>query len=80
MKRLSESSSMKKVCLPPSSQPWRYCPRKQSNSKRVCPIPHLYRPISQLLGASISLLEREDAEGTHHKCVRAQSKVCINGL
>ncbi|GAB0209771.1 ubiquitin carboxyl-terminal hydrolase 4 [Grus japonensis] len=29
--------------------------------------PHLYRPVLQLLGASVSQLERGDTEGAHHE-------------
>jgi len=57
---------MKKVSLPPSFELWRSCPRRSSNSKRVCPTPHLYGPVSLLLGTSVSLLRREDIEATHH--------------
>lgn len=42
---------------------WRNCPRRSSNSKTICLVPHPYKPISQLLEVSLPLLERED---THH--------------
>jgi len=60
MKWLADSGNMKKVSLPPSSWPWRNCPGRSSKSKRVCPNPnpHLYGPVSQLLGVSVPLQER----------------------
>jgi len=56
---------MKKVSLAPSSQLWRNCPRRSRDSKRACPTPQLYGPASQLLGAGIPLLRRENTEAIH---------------
>jgi len=58
---------MKKASLPPSSQPWRNCPRRSSDLKRACPTPHLYGPASQLSGASVPLLRRENTEAVNHR-------------
>ncbi|GAB0208177.1 ubiquitin carboxyl-terminal hydrolase 4 [Grus japonensis] len=41
-----------------------------NNSARMCPTPHLYRPVFQLLGVSVPLLQRGDIEGTHHEAPR----------
>ncbi|KAK4810568.1 hypothetical protein QYF61_004531 [Mycteria americana] len=57
---------MRKISLPPLSRLWRNYPGSSNGSKRICPTPHLYGPVSQLLGVSVLLLKREDIEGTHH--------------
>jgi len=64
MKWMSDSGNMKKASLPPSSQSWRNCHGRFSKSKGRCPTPDLYGPVSELLGASISLLKKEDTEAT----------------
>ena len=64
-KWLSDSSNMKKASPPPLSQQWRNSPGRSRQSKRICPAPHLYGPISQLLGVIASLLRREHIEATH---------------
>jgi len=46
---------------------WRNCPGRSSNSKRICPISHIYRLVSWLSGVSVPLLKREDIESTHHE-------------
>ena len=55
-----DSGITKHVSLPPSSWLWRNCPRRSSNSKKLCPSPHLYGPVSHPLGVSVPLLKRED--------------------
>ncbi|GAB0209819.1 hypothetical protein GRJ2_003447600 [Grus japonensis] len=67
MKWLADSSNMKRPFLPPSSRLWRNCPRTSGNSKRICLTPHLHRPVFQLLGVSVFLLQRGDIECTHHE-------------
>lgn len=51
----------------PVTQMWRNCLWSSSNSKTLCPIPHLYGPVSQLLEVSVPLLEGGNVVGTHHE-------------
>lgn len=44
----------------------RNCARTSISSKKRCPRPHLYDPVSQLLGVNTSLYKRENLGGTLH--------------
>lgn len=67
---LAHSGILKKLSPPPLSRLWRNCPGRSSNLKTICPILHLYGPVSQPLGVSAFLLQREDIEGSHHRARR----------
>ena len=69
MNWLSNSGSMKKVSLlpyGPAPHIWRNCLNRSKSYKRLHLPPHLYEPIPQLSGGSVSLLKKGDIVGTYH--------------